>query len=86
MNRLWLRENKKIDDQNVLAVDNSFLALCFLINLLQETCRSALKDPYDVSNLSESSARKIFGIKNNNFSASRGQNDLRWVVILFLIK
>lgn len=62
---------KKIADQNVVAVDNSFLQM-FSYNIMAGNAQTALKDPYNAV-LSESSARKIFDIKNNDFAAVVGK-------------
>src|SRR5712671_2494533 len=58
--------NKKIGDQNVIAVDNSFLTI-FSYPLTEGDVKTALKDPYTAI-LSQASARKIFDIRDNNFS------------------
>ena len=62
---------KKIADQNVLAVDNSFLTM-FSYPFIAGNAETALKDPHDAV-LSENSARKIFDIKNNDFSSVIGR-------------
>lgn len=63
--------SKKIADQNVLAVDNSFLTM-FSYPFVAGDVQTALKDPHDAV-LSESSARKIFDIRNNDFSSVVGK-------------
>ena len=63
--------NKKIADQNVLAVDNSFLTM-FSYPFVAGDVQTALKDPHDAV-VSESSARKIFDIKNNDFASVVGK-------------
>ncbi len=63
--------NKKIADQNVVAADNSFLTI-FSYPFVAGDVQTALKDPHDAV-LSESSARKIFDIKNNDFSSVVGK-------------
>ncbi len=63
--------DKKFDDEVVLAVDNSFLTM-FSYPVVAGDVQTALKDPHTAI-LSESSARKIFGIKNNDFSSVVGK-------------
>ena len=63
--------DKKIGDENVLAVDNSFLSM-FSYPIIAGDAKTGLKDPYNVI-LSESAARKIFDIKNNDFNAIVGK-------------
>jgi putative ABC transport system permease protein len=63
---------KKIGDQNVIAVDNSFLTM-FSYPLIAGDVQTALKDPYDVI-LSETTARKIFDVREDNFSALIGNS------------
>ncbi len=58
--------NNRIGEEEVLAVDNSFLTM-FSYQFTAGNMQTALKDPYTVV-LSETSARKIFSIKDNNFS------------------
>jgi putative ABC transport system permease protein len=62
---------KKIADENVLAVDNSFLTM-FSYPFVAGNKQTALRDPYDAV-LSQSSARKIFDITNNDFSSIIGR-------------
>src|ERR1051326_9140371 len=66
--------NKKIGDQNVIAVDNSFLTM-FSYPLIEGDVKTALKNPYTAI-LSLTSARKIFDVKDNNFSALMGKTIL----------
>src|SRR5690242_18255873 len=58
--------NKKIGDQNVLAVDNSFLTM-FSYPFIAGDAQTGLKDPFDII-ISETSARKIFDVHNDDFS------------------
>jgi putative ABC transport system permease protein len=66
--------DKKIGDQTVLAVDNSFLSM-FSYPMITGDAKTGLKDPFDVI-LSESTARKIFDIKNNDFNKIIGKTIL----------
>ena len=63
--------DKKIGDQNVLAVDNSFLTM-FSYPFVAGNAQTALKDPFDIV-ITETSARKIFDVRNNNFPAIIGK-------------
>src|SRR5438034_3077037 len=60
-------KDKKIGEQDLLAVDNSFLTM-FLYPLLAGNLRTPLTDPNTVV-ISENLARKIFDIKDNSFEA-----------------
>ena len=63
--------NKIIDEQNVFAVDNSFLSM-FSYGLVTGDTQTALKEPNSVV-LSETLARKLFNIKNNNYETLIGK-------------
>ena len=73
-NNIIANGDKKIGDQNVIAVDNSFLSM-FSYPMIAGDTKNGLKDPYDVI-LTESTARKIFDIKNNNFNEIIGKTIL----------
>jgi putative ABC transport system permease protein len=62
--------SKRIGEQNVLAVDNSFLSM-FSYSLLAGDIQTALKSPYTAI-LSATSARKIFDVRDNNFRSLLG--------------
>ena len=66
--------DKKIGEQNVIAVDNSFLTM-FSYPLIAGDVQTALKDPYTAI-LSATSAHKIFDISDNNFSLLIGKTIL----------
>lgn len=63
--------NKKLGDINVFAVDNAFLSM-FTYSFIEGNDKTALSEPYNIV-LSETSARKIFGIHNNDFSGVVGK-------------
>jgi putative ABC transport system permease protein len=67
-----INNEKKIGDQEVLAVDNSFLIM-FSYPLIAGDVNSALKDPYTAI-LSKTSAEKIFDVKDGNFSQIVGKS------------
>jgi len=67
-----INNEKKIGDQEVLAVDNSFLAM-FSYSLIAGNVNSALKDPYTLI-LSRTSAEKIFDVKDGSFSQIVGRS------------
>jgi putative ABC transport system permease protein len=69
-----INNEKKIGDQEVLAVDNSFLTM-FSYPLIAGDLRSALKDPYTLI-LSRASAEKIFDVRDDNFSPIIGKTVL----------
>lgn len=69
-----INNEKKIGDQEVLAVDNSFLTM-FSYPILTGDVNSALKEPYTLL-LSKTSAEKIFDIKGGNFSPVVGKSVL----------
>src|ERR1700755_1927507 len=66
-NNIITNGDKKIGDQNVIAADNSFLTM-FSYPMIAGDIKNGLKDPYNLI-LTESAARKIFDIKNNDFNA-----------------
>ncbi|HEX4372787.1 MAG TPA: ABC transporter permease [Puia sp.] len=61
---------KKIGEQEVLAVDNSFLSM-FSYPMIAGDPKTALKEPYSVV-LTASSAKKIFGTKENDLASLIG--------------
>ena len=63
--------NKKIDDQEIIAVDNSFLSM-FSYSLIGGDNKTALKDPY-AAILTQTAAEKYFGKSNNNFGSLIGK-------------
>jgi len=63
--------NKKIGEQEVLVADDAFLSM-FNYPLLTNTAATALKEPNSVI-LSETLARKIFDIRDNDFQATLGK-------------
>ncbi|MCW3118972.1 MAG: FtsX-like permease family protein [Chitinophagaceae bacterium] len=63
-------KNKKIGELEVKFADNSFLSM-FSYPLMTGDLNTALKEPHTVV-MSESAARKIFGVEDNNFSAVTG--------------
>src|SRR5438552_3150513 len=67
-----INNEKKIGEQEVLAVDNSFLTM-FTYPLIGGDVNSALKDPYTLI-LSQRSAEKIFDVKDGNFSKVVGKS------------
>ena len=62
---------KRIGEHEVIGVDNSFLSM-FSYPLVAGDAQTALKDPYEAV-LSETSARKIFNIRDNDFSSVLGK-------------
>src|SRR4030095_2908212 len=73
-NVIIINGDKKIGEQNVVAVDNSFLTM-FSYPLIQGDIKTALKDPYTVI-LSQASAHKIFDASDDNFSQLIGKTVL----------
>ncbi|HYJ64121.1 MAG TPA: ABC transporter permease, partial [Parafilimonas sp.] len=63
--------NKKLGDLQVLAVDNSFLSI-FSYPVIAGDKTNALQNPNSVI-LTETLARKIFGIKGNDFESLVGK-------------
>lgn len=63
--------DKKIGEQEVIAVDNSFLSM-FSCQLIVGDVQTALAEPYTAI-LSESAAKKIFDIRNNGFASLPGK-------------
>jgi len=72
--QIMINNEKKIGDQEVLGVDNSFLAM-FTYPLIAGDVNSALRDPYTLI-LSQRSAEKIFDVKDGNFSKLIGRSVL----------
>ncbi|HZZ76700.1 MAG TPA: ABC transporter permease, partial [Puia sp.] len=62
---------KKYEVKNSIAVDNEFLSV-FTYPLLAGDAKTALRDPNNII-LSETLARKIFGVRNNDFSSVLGK-------------
>ncbi|HXR85058.1 MAG TPA: ABC transporter permease [Hanamia sp.] len=62
---------KKFGDENVLAVDNSFLAM-FSYDFIAGDKTTALKDPYTLV-LTVTAAKKIFNVSGNNFEMVVGK-------------
>lgn len=63
-------QNRKIGQQDVLFVDQSFLSM-FSYKLLNGDIKKALTEPYTAI-LSERAAKKIFGLSGNDFSSVTG--------------
>ena len=63
--------DKKIGEQSVLAVDNSFLSM-FSYPITTGDGKDGLKNPNEVI-LTETLARKLFAITNNNFQPAIGK-------------
>ncbi|MEO6327899.1 MAG: ABC transporter permease, partial [Ginsengibacter sp.] len=63
--------NKRIGEEDVIAVDNSFMNM-FSYPMIAGDRKTALQQPYTVI-LSESSARKIFNVSDNNFTPVIGR-------------
>jgi putative ABC transport system permease protein len=70
-NPILTEGNKKFESSNSFAVDNEFLSI-FSYPLLAGDRRTALLEPNDII-ISESLARKIFSIENNDFSSVIGK-------------
>jgi putative ABC transport system permease protein len=70
-NQILTLNDKKFEANNTLAVDNEFLSI-FSYPLLAGNPRTALLDPNDII-LTESMARKIFPVQNDNFSVLIGK-------------
>jgi putative ABC transport system permease protein len=66
-----INNTKKTGEQEVLAVDNSFLTM-FSYPLTAGDVKTALKDPHTAI-LSQTSAQKIFDVKDNDFSSLVGK-------------
>ena len=69
-----ITNEKKIGDQEVLGVDNSFLTM-FTYPLIAGDINTALKDPYTLI-LSQRSAEKIFNAENGNYAQLLGKSVL----------
>ncbi|HEY4936858.1 MAG TPA: ABC transporter permease, partial [Puia sp.] len=63
--------NKKYEVKNTIAADNEFLSI-FSYPLLAGDSKTALKEPNNII-LSETLARKIFSVRDNDFSALLGK-------------
>ncbi len=63
--------NKRIGEEEVIAVDNSFITM-FSYPMIAGDKKTALQEPYSAI-LSETSARKIFNVTGNNFTAIIGK-------------
>ncbi len=70
-NQILTLNDKKFEAQNTLAVDNEFLSM-FSYPLLAGNPKTALLEPTDII-LTESLARKIFSVQNDNFSSLIGR-------------
>jgi putative ABC transport system permease protein len=66
-----IHDTKKFGDQEVDAVDNSFLTM-FSYSLLAGDVKTALKDPYTVI-LTQTAASKYFGAQDKNFASYLGK-------------
>lgn len=69
-----ITNEKKIGDQDVVAVDNSFLTM-FSYPLVAGDRRTALQEPYEAL-LSQTLAAKIFNIRDKNYSSVIGKTVL----------
>ncbi|HEY6975313.1 MAG TPA: ABC transporter permease, partial [Chitinophagaceae bacterium] len=65
---------KKIGEQNVLFVENSFLSM-FSYPLITGNAATALKDPHSAI-LTQNLAKKIFDVRDNNFASLLGRGIL----------
>src|SRR5437773_6728801 len=63
--------DKKFDEQETIAVDNSFLTM-FSYSLIAGDKQTALKDPYTTV-LTQSAAERYFGAHDNNFASLLGK-------------
>lgn len=70
-NQIIIYNDKKIPKERTIAVDNSFVAM-FSYPMLAGDSKTALKEPNTVI-VSETLARKIFDIHNNNFEPYIGK-------------
>src|SRR5665213_847739 len=66
--------DKKIEARRAIAVDNSFLSM-FTFPLSAGNIQTALLEPNNII-LSETLARKVFDVKNNNFESVLGKTIL----------
>jgi len=66
-----ITNDKKFDDQETIAVDNSFLTM-FSYSLVAGNKQTALKDPYTAV-LTQSAAKRYFGVRDNNFASLPGK-------------
>jgi putative ABC transport system permease protein len=62
-----LDNKKRIGEEEMIAVDNSFLSM-FSYPMIAGDVNNALKEPYSVI-LTEDAAKKIFGVKDNDFAS-----------------
>ena len=63
--------DKKFDEQETIAVDNSFLTM-FSYSLIAGDERTALKEPYTAI-LTQTAAKRYFGVRDNDFSSLPGK-------------
>ena len=70
-NVIIIYDNKKFGEQQVIAVDNSFLTM-FSYPLIAGDEKTALKDPYTVV-VTQTAANRYFGIQDNNFGSALGK-------------
>jgi putative ABC transport system permease protein len=70
-NIISLSNFKRIGEQEVLAVDNSFLSM-FSYPMISGDVSTALKEPYTAI-LTESSAKKIFDVRDNKYTSLVGK-------------
>jgi len=70
-NNIITCDNKKFGDQNVTAVENSFLSM-FSYRLIAGDYGTALKDPYSVI-LTQTAAHKYFAVPDNNINSILGK-------------
>ena len=66
-----ITNDKKFDDQETIAVDNSFLTM-FSYSIIAGDKQTALKDPYTAV-LTQSAAKRYFGVRDNNFASLPGK-------------
>ncbi|MEP6948897.1 MAG: ABC transporter permease [Ginsengibacter sp.] len=64
-------DNKKFGEQQVIAVDNSFLTM-FSYRLIAGDEKTALSDPY-AAIITQTAANRYFGIHDNNFGSLLGK-------------
>ncbi|MGC4035871.1 MAG: ABC transporter permease [Chitinophagaceae bacterium] len=64
-------QDKKTGEQETLYVDNSFLSM-FSYPLVTGDTRNALTEPHTIV-LTESAAKKVFGLPNNDFASVTGK-------------
>ena len=71
-NEVITYDTKRIGDLTVLAVDNSFLDM-FSYPLIAGSTQTALQEPHSAI-LTQTLAKKIFGVTDNNFSSVLGKS------------